>query len=111
MKKLIIFAFLFLVSCSSNNFDYPEKEVVKVQSSVSPTIGKLAGETSAGLLFLAFEEQLLEFLRGQLGSTRFPLGQLGSTRFPLLAVGSGREDRPIMSMTSWVVWRGRSCLP
>ena len=55
MKKLIIFAFLFLVNCSSNNLGHPDKEVVKVQSSVSPTIGKLVGETSAGLLFLAYD--------------------------------------------------------
>ena len=55
MKKLIIFAFLFLVNCSSNNLGHPDKEVVKVQSSVSPTIGKLAGETSAGILFLAYD--------------------------------------------------------
>jgi len=55
MKKIFILILFFISSCASSDLKYVEKEVIKVESNVSPSIGKLAGEASAGLLFLAFD--------------------------------------------------------
>ena len=55
MKIILILLLILISHCSSSTHDYVDKEVLKVQSNVSPSIGKLAGETSAGLLFLAFD--------------------------------------------------------
>ena len=55
MKIILILLLILISHCSSSTHDYVDKEVLKVQSNVSPSISKLAGETSAGLLFLAFD--------------------------------------------------------
>ena len=55
MKIILILLLILISHCSSSSHNYVDKEVLKVQSNVSPSIGKLAGETSAGILFLAYD--------------------------------------------------------
>ena len=55
MKIILILLLLLISHCSYSTHDYVDKEVVRVQSNVSPSIGTLAGETSVGLLLLAFD--------------------------------------------------------
>ena len=55
MKKIIILSFLLIANCTINDHNYVDKEIVKIQSNMSPSIAKIAGESSAGLLFLVFD--------------------------------------------------------